>query len=83
MKAETGQESLTDAQWDLLVERQKNLLAGEEAAAVEEVKVEEVQDVASKESKSLYDVANVNWGYFSQENESNLKTKNAELKVVK
>ena len=73
MKAETGQESLTAAQWDLLVERQKNLLAGDQASAVEEIKVEEVKEVVeSKEPKSLYDVANVNWGYFSQENESNL-----------
>lgn len=71
--ATSGQENLTEAELDAMVERQRKLLAGEEVK--EEVKV---VNKVQKESKdlNLENVAAIDWGYFSEENLQKVRLQN-------
>ena len=57
---------LTEAQWNTLVDRQRKLLAGEQIDNSEEVKNAAAAEEQKK--KTLFDVANVQWDYFSPQN---------------
>ena len=75
LKAAYGTESLTDAQLDELVERQRKLLAGEEVK--EEVKVQQkVEEEEKQEVLGLFDVAKIDWNYFSPENAQKVRIQN-------
>ena len=58
---------MTDEQLDKMIDRQTKLMRGEEVK--EESKVEEKR-------LSLFEVANVNWDYFSEENCKKIRIQN-------
>ena len=60
LKAATGQDNLTEAEWDAMVARQIKLLAGEEVK--EEVKTEVKVEAGEV---FLNQVAMIDWNYFS------------------